>query len=223
MRDQVATQFPDAASKFVVLPDPVSEDPFATVDLPEVDQDVFRFITVALFREEKRLDLLLRAFADVYQEYQNTRLMVVGDGPLRHKMRNLTSDLRLAEVVEFTGLLRANEIAVKYQKCQAFVLSSRVETFGIALVEAQFAGLPAVATRCGGPEDIVSAESGILVAANDVGALVDGMRRLYLNYDRYKPGLIREKAVLEFGEEIFFERIRELFSEIQYPYNSGKR
>jgi len=59
------------------------------------------------------------------------------------------------------------------------VLPSRYETFGVALVEAMATGLPAVATRCGGPEDIVTDQTGQLVPPDDPDALAEALQTMH--------------------------------------------
>ena len=55
------------------------------------------------------------------------------------------------------------EIVKVYEECDCFVLPSAGETFGVVYVEAMAAGLPVIATRCGGPEDFVNEDNGILI------------------------------------------------------------
>ena len=63
-----------------------------------------------------------------------------------------------------------------FQGIDAFVHPSRYETFGIVLVEALSTGRPVIATRCGGPNDIVRSEDGTLVDVDDATGLAEAMR-----------------------------------------------
>ena len=75
-----------------------------------------------------------------------------------------------------------------------FVLPSFYDSFGIALIEAMACGLPVVATRCGGPEDIVDPAVGRLVAVGDAEDLAAGILAVLENYDRYDREAIRQQA-----------------------------
>ena len=94
------------------------------------------------------------------------------------------------------------------------VLSSEVETFGVALVEAMTAGLPVIATRCGGPESIVSLETGILVKRNDSVKLAKAMQKIIDNYSIYDPNKIRQIALEEYGDKAYVAHIADTINSI---------
>ena len=61
----------------------------------------------------------------------------------------------------------------------AFVLASRTETFGVVYIEALSQGLPVIATRCGGPESIVTSDNGLLVPIENIPELTKALLTLY--------------------------------------------
>ena len=77
--------------------------------------------------------------------------------------------------------------------CDAFVLASRAETFGVVYVEAMAAGLPVIATACGGPEDFVSEENGILIPADNEEKLTEALIEMYHMAHKYDKQAISEK------------------------------
>jgi glycosyltransferase involved in cell wall biosynthesis len=89
----------------------------------------------------------------------------------------LARDLGVADRVVSTGHL--DDASAALSGLDVLVSSSREEGFGLALVEAMAAGIPVVATRCGGPEDIIDdARTGLLVAPEDPHALATAVERL---------------------------------------------
>ena len=80
--------------------------------------------------------------------------------------------------VEFVGTVPREKACEFFQGIDAFVHPSRYETFGIVLIEALSTGRPIVATRCGGPNDIVRKEDGLLVDVDDVEGLAEAMRSM---------------------------------------------
>src|SRR5262249_62288753 len=84
-------------------------------------------------------------------------------------------ELGMSDHVTFLGHRSPLEVAQAMAKSTVVVLPSRAESFGSVLVEALACGTPVVATRCGGPEDIVNDDVGKLVPKEDARALADGL------------------------------------------------
>jgi glycosyltransferase involved in cell wall biosynthesis len=86
-----------------------------------------------------------------------------------------------------------------YRDCDAFILVSRAETFGVVYVEALASGKPVIATRCGGPEAIVHEGNGLLVPIGDVPAIASAMVKMACNSDRYVAEKIRSDFMKRFS------------------------
>ena len=102
---------------------------------------------------------------------------MVGDGPERDALDARARELGLDGAVRFHGIQARDEVARRMADSDLFVLPSRVETFGVALVEALAAGLPVVATDVGVAGEVVDERSGVLVRAGDAEALAAGIDR----------------------------------------------
>ena len=97
-----------------------------------------------------------------------------------------------------------------------FVLPSHNEGMGRAVVEAMAAGLPVVATCVGGlPDVVVDGETGLLVPPRDPEALAEAMTRLLEDPDlRGRMGLAGQVRAEEFSDQVMFDRLEALYSEI---------
>jgi L-malate glycosyltransferase len=127
-----------------------------------------RICNVAYLDPNKRQDRLVHAFNSVVCVFPNTELHIAGDGPERARLEELVSELGLESQVVFHGLLQRPEVFKLMCSCHVFALSSDFETFGVVLVEAMYCGLPVIATRCGGPESIITEEwLGLLTRTDD--------------------------------------------------------
>jgi glycosyltransferase involved in cell wall biosynthesis len=95
------------------------------------------------------------------------------------------------------------EMAREYSNADCFALASRCETFGVAYAEAMAAGLPVIATRCGGPEDFVNSNCGLLVKTDDDEAMAEAMADMVSNSkSRYSPSAIRAQVESSFAPEV---------------------
>lgn len=173
----------------------------------------FTFVTVGGLNENKGIDLLLRAFARAFAGDGEVRLRIGGHGPERGRLERMAVQLGIAERVAFLGALTRQQVAEELSHAQALVHPSRYETFGVAIVEALAMGRPVVATRCGGPDDLVTARDGLLVPVDDEAALAAALRDLRMNIGRYDAADIRRASLERFGEAAVIGRLRDVYAE----------
>ena len=103
--------------------------------------------------------------------------LVVGDGPLADALHQQADDLGLSRRIIFTGY--RTDVDAMLSLRDVVVLPSRVEPFGLVVVEALASGHPVVATRVGGvPEIITDGQSGLLVTPGDTAGLAAGVQRI---------------------------------------------
>lgn len=153
------------------------------VDVPTVVPaplpDVPRLLVAGRLSREKGVDLALRAFALVLRRCPSARLTVAGDGPERPALERLATELGISEAVEFLGWTAPDEIPTLLNAASVLVLPSRADSFPLVGLEAALMERPVVAAAVGGlPEMIVHEETGILVNAEDPGALATAVVRL---------------------------------------------
>jgi glycosyltransferase involved in cell wall biosynthesis len=136
-----------------------------------------RCLAVARLVERKGLGCLIRAFALL--ERGRFELDIVGDGPDRHALRELATNLGVAEEVRFLGSLSRPMVAERYRQADLFTLPSTAESFGNVFAEALASGLPIVASQVGGIPDLVEhGSNGLLVPPGDPLRLAQAIRYL---------------------------------------------
>ena len=177
-------------------------------------RNMFTFAHIANLVPEKNQSDLLRAFADKFKGDNLFQLRIGGDGPMRRSLERHSRELGIKKQVGFLGRLDRGEVLREMCNCDAFVLSSVVETFGVVLLEALACGKPIVATRCGGPEEIVTRDNGMLVPAKDPAALAEAMQSIFLNIDKYDANHIRNDCLARFGREAFLKRLLDIYRRI---------
>ncbi|MFZ5868299.1 MAG: glycosyltransferase family 4 protein [Thermodesulfobacteriota bacterium] len=162
-----------------IIPNPLPSDLPATFQEFEMTVTLPANTIAAMGRlvRQKRFDLLLQAFAIVAAQ-RDCHLIIAGDGPLRSELESLRDRLGLSSRVSMPGTLPDPWPLLRQAKI--FVVSSEVESFGIALCEAMACGLPVVSFDSPtGPRDIIrDGVDGVLVPPLDVNALAQAMERL---------------------------------------------
>ncbi len=135
------------------------------------DQDLVVGILAAL-RPEKDHETFLEAAALIAAEVPAARFLVVGDGERRAHLEGAARRLGLADRVVFAGARQ--DVASLLRSMDVFVLSSAVECFPMALLEAMASSVPAACTSVGGiPEIVEEGITGFLVPAKDPATLGD--------------------------------------------------
>jgi glycosyltransferase involved in cell wall biosynthesis len=155
---------------------------FAGVTRPR-RSTIRRLLHIGKFEHKKSQDIILRAFAQLLTVYPDCSLTLIGaDGPLLLQTRELIERLGLEQRAELHVNVPHDQLPSFMEQADLFLLPSRIEPFGIVLLEAGAAGLPVIATRVGGiPELIEHERSGLLIAADNVDELVQAIRRLIEN------------------------------------------
>jgi glycosyltransferase involved in cell wall biosynthesis len=127
---------------------------------------------------EKNWKTLLAAVAQVFQKYDDVRLLMIGDGPLRHELESYMEELGIRERVIITGLVPFDDIPAHLKAGDIYCFASVSETQGLVTMEAMAAGLPVAAVRATGSRDVV--EEGVqgLLTQNDSDALARAILRL---------------------------------------------
>ncbi len=127
---------------------------------------------------KKGFDLLIEAFARVAPEFPQVQLLIAGDGEERPALEELVHRLKLRDRVKLLGFADRQQTIRLFLGCEFFVLSSRIEPFGIVVLEAMAAGKPVLATRSGGVVDLVQPGVNGLLVQPQVQDLADGMREM---------------------------------------------
>ena len=175
-----------AADKIDVLPNPVDIDALhaSALEPDELRLDDPYIIAVGRLVSVKNYRMLLRAFAE---SKLPCRLVIAGDGPQREALKSLAEQQGIADRVLMPGWLSNPYPALA--RASVFALSSNVEGFPNALVEALALGVPVVATNChDGPAEILArrgvdeiagltlTDAGILTPVEDAGSYAQALQ-----------------------------------------------
>ncbi len=153
-------------------------------------KDNFVIGFVGRIAEEKRIDFLIRSFAELVKECPRARLVIVGDGPQINQYRNLVDKLEVSDMVVFTGSVANELIPQYYHLIDVFVSASLSETQGMTYIEALAAGRGVIASN-----DLVTSE---LITNGENGYLFDSeaeLTQILASYAQNTP-----EALAQIGE-----------------------
>lgn len=172
-------------------------------------------IIVARLAPVKNHRFLINTFKELSKKYPNAKLMIVGDGPLRNELEDLTAELQLGDKVNFMG--DRNDVPKLLQAADFATLSSLSEGISLTILEAMSTGLPVVATAVGGnPSIITDGEDGYLADSGDLEAYSNCLEKLVDSCElRIEMGRkARETIVAKWSLNIMTKKYEELYAEL---------
>jgi glycosyltransferase involved in cell wall biosynthesis len=176
-RRKLLEAFPDLHDRIVFIHNGINPADFC----PEGSVSPYQhyILCVADLQRYKGIDVLLRAAKPVLENEPSLTLIIAGDGPLRAALEELAVSLGIRQRTRFLGRQSAAEVASLMRGCEMLVLPSRMESFGIVLIEAMACRAPVVASNVGGIPEIVEHEvTGVLTEPESPSALTAAMRRV---------------------------------------------
>lgn len=199
--------------EFNYLPNVVNSEYFSPKE--DASKKDFQFINIANLNKNKNQILLIRAFSKLFSENKNIKLSILGGGLEYKNLQNEIDTLHMQEQINLFGFAPREQVLEQLHHSDAFVLSSKYETFGVVLIEAMSCGLPVIATKCGGPESIIeNDELGILVENDDLEELSNAMKYVYENREKYESKKIRNYVVDNFSEKAISTKLINIYKKV---------
>lgn len=180
------------------------------VDTP-IDERAQVVVCISRLSYEKGIDVLLQAWCLVHKQTPQGKLIIVGTGPIQTQLERMAKELGIAGSVEFAG--QQSDVPRQLHRGGLGVLPSRCEGMPNALLEAMACGLPCVATRVSGSEDVIQhGVNGLLVEPEDY----QGMAQALLTF-LHDPVLAQKygQAARETVERYYsFEQVMDRYAEL---------
>ncbi len=157
-----------------VLPDGLELDRFVHTNRP-LNSSCIRILTVGRLIPRKGFQYLIRAVPKIIQSDKYPfKIEIIGDGPYQVELKKLVHQLRIGVYIQFSGSVDYEELPRKYHRSDIFTLCSSAEGMPLVVLEAMGAGLPIVASRVQGIEDLVTyGENGYLVSAGNIEEIAE--------------------------------------------------
>ncbi|MGI9860279.1 glycosyltransferase family 4 protein [Moorella naiadis] len=147
----------------------------------ELPEETIILLHVGRLGQEKNITFVLRAFARVHQEVPATHLVLVGSGPLQEELKHQSRDLGIGGAVTFAGSFPFEQMPAVYTGADMFIFASLTETQGLVIGEAKAAGLPVVAVKARGVQEMVDDGRDGFLTPLDLEVFTGRVRELVLN------------------------------------------
>lgn len=208
------------------MPNPVDVDVFTSLppdqklemrDRLGLDRSAKIVLYAGRLAVEKRLDSLVRGFAQLALRVPEAVLVLVGDGPERSTLETLATQLGIGRNVRFAGRIPAADIPSWLQAADAFALVSALEGFPCSLVEAMSAGLPSLVSDIPANTQLIQPGSnGLTAPVGDAAAIAIGLERILEDADfRARVGsAARQQVVANFSTDKVVSRYESLFARV---------
>ena len=185
---------------FVVIPNIIDTEAAASPVKRIWEGTKTKILIVAdLVDEIKNIRGVLEVFKDIQSIHKNVELKIVGGGKDEEDLIKYSKQLGLfGNTVFFEGQKNNSEVYDYLKQCDFLVVNSRYETFSLICAEAMSCGKPVIATRCGGPEEFVTEQTGILIPVDDPEKLREAIFNLLS-----EPGKFQQQLIRNYAEEHF--------------------
>lgn len=206
LKDAVLKLLP-SAEKVSVIPNMLSNA--FSYRLRE-EKDTFVFFSLGTLNEKKQFGLLIESFAEAFSPEDKVVLRIGGSGPDEARLRQLITDKQRTAQITLLGKLDREQTVGEYAGCDAFVLLSPKETFGIAYREAMAVGRPVISPDNGGIRYNWDDKNGMIVGPCDENIrdrVVAAMQKMVASIGDYDLKGISDATMAEYSAVTVSKRI----------------
>lgn len=188
-------------------------EPVARKNSPLTENGKIKILTVAdLVDEIKNISATIRVIAEIAKTNKQIEFHIIGHGKDEMMLRELAGSLKvLNEVVFFHGVKTNEEVFQYLYGSEFLVMNSFFETFSLICIEAMSCGIPVIATRCGGPDEFMNEETGILIEPGNPVQLRHAIEGMIANYKSYDSNKLARFATTRFSAEETGKKMEEIY------------
>jgi len=190
--------------------------------LPFLQDGRLNLLFIGRLDPRNGLHFLIEAFAKIHPEFPETRLVIIGDGPLRRVYDNMIPK-SLQDSVYFAGYVN-RERPSYFAHCQVMCFPATIAAFSVTLLEGMAAGLPIVASRIPGFLDAITEnENGLMFAVGNIDDLAQTLKKLLSDPSlRNRLSQASLKTAARYDWEQIVDQIESYYFEVLARSPSGK-
>ena len=184
----------------------------------EISKDDFVFSYVGRTSKEKNIEVIIDAFASLFRDNDNVKLLIVGGGPSWDNLMKVAIKNKLKDNIIFTDLVPWDKIPLYYKISNVFINASKTETQGLTYIEALASSTPVLVQNDEAIDDVV--------VNGHNGYIFDGMDDLkqkmdYILNHRDEVSNMRNncyETITNFSKDKFAKRILSIYENVLYNY-----
>lgn len=175
------------------------------------DDGEFIFVASGRLIPEKQFDMLIEAFVEAFKGDKNIKLRIIGGGGEYSNLSKLVQKLSMQNQIQLLGTKKREEVAQLVKDSDVLVCSSRLETFGVPVIEAMACGKPVITTDALGFRDPLNETNSIIVPINRKDAMVNALKKMFDKYGTYNSGEIKALAYKYFSEDAVTKKLNSIY------------
>lgn len=211
LKEQIYNHFKRDAT---VIHNMVNEEFFQMPIRKYTNRGKLIYISIGNLFYIKGHDILIKALSEVAKYTLDWELRIVGGGSEEKNLQNLIKQFGLENNIKMIGRKNKQEIISLLYDSDIFILPSRSENFSVAVLEALSAGLPVVATSCGGIRECINEKNGVLVSVEDTSGLAKSILDISKNIELYDKQFIANECKKSFSPSVISKEITDVFREV---------
>lgn len=177
------------------------------------------FVSTGSLIKRKGYDVLIKALNIINSQLSNWELNIIGEGSERGTLQKMINTNQLNDKIKLVGKKNKMEIISYLHNSDVFLFPSRMENFSVAVLEALSAGLPVIATICGGIRECINETNGLLVPVEDVDALAYAILNISNNINHYSRDYIAENCKMQYAPDIIAQKLTTIFNDVMTNHN----
>lgn len=179
----------------------------------KTDNRVFTIIAVGSLIPRKGFDVLINAFSKSEPYKDGAVLKIIGSGSEHTNLEKLINSKGLFRNVTLEGQLTKKQIYALLHNADLFILSSHLENFSVAIIEASANGVPAIATLCGGTEEYPIPYT-IKVPVNSIEDMTEAINKAYSQRENVDRCRIQQETLKNFSPEAISSKLEKIYTDL---------
>lgn len=225
LKDDIEHIYPELASKSDVIYNMVNEALYKVPDDSQKKKSVKELgwdaskrnaLTVASIREEKGVDLLVKAIRS-NRKFEDINFHIVGSNRGDAFSDAFFHSISDAKNIFYHPPVSPVQLVEYYQAADFFILPSRREGFNVSILEAMSCGIPVICTNVGGNKEIITDQTGIIAQDISPESLQSAILNFLSKAEKFNPVSIHNKVEQRFGTQSFLKKLLDTYSSLSEP------